>query len=68
MNPAKRNPGLRTLLKRAGIKQSYLARRYGVSETYISLIMNDERKARTLRGKIRSYLQSHISLTKNIAA
>lgn len=59
---------LRLLVRLSGIKQVILAERFGISEEYLSKILNDKRKGKLMRIKIYNYLTQVNTLTEKIAA
>jgi len=59
---------LRLLVRLSGIKQVILANRFGISEEYLSKILNDKRKGKLMRIKIYNYLTQVNTLTEKIAA
>jgi transcriptional regulator with XRE-family HTH domain len=59
---------LRLLVRLSGIRQRVLAERFGISEEYLSKILNDKRKAKVMSVRIYNYILQVNSVTGKIAA
>jgi transcriptional regulator with XRE-family HTH domain len=59
---------LRMLVRLSGIRQTVLAERFGITEVYLSNILNGKRKAKLMSLRIYKYILEVNSITQKIAA
>lgn len=59
---------LRLLVRLSGIRQRVLAKRFGISEEYLSKILNDKRKGVLMRKRIYAYILTINEMIQKIAA
>lgn len=59
---------LRLLVRLSGIRQRVLAERFGISEEYLSKILNGKRKAKLMSQRIYKYILELNSFKEKIAA
>lgn len=59
---------LRMLVRLSGIRQRVLAERFGISEEYLSKILNGKRTAKVMSIRIYNYILQVNTVTNKIAA
>ena len=59
---------LRLLVRLSGIRQTVLAERFGITEVYLSNILNGKRKAKVMSKRIYSYILQLNTFKEKIAA